>query len=175
MRLVIQIAGETYEIILDSVSTIVQAVSWVFKKLGVLFQKLIDFLGFLFSWDDILDTADSMVTMLNAGLDYGEQQLTQTETDVKNWLQNLKKTVKDQLPMLSKHDFKDTSLTRDDQLRSPQIGSTEQEHQESVEGGVGCNWASYQLQYGGSFTNGTMKSSSTKSNVHSLLQPFSLY
>ena len=173
MHLVIKIAEDTYEIILDSISTIVQAVSWVFKKLGVLLQKLIDFLGFLFSWDDILDTTDSMVTMLNAGLDYGEQILTQSETDVKNWLQSLKKTIKAQLPGLANYDFGGTGLTGKEQQEAPRIQAAEQDHEESLKGGVACNWASYQLQYGGATSNATLKDSPIKSKAQPFLQPTS--
>lgn len=167
VHLVIKIANETYEIILDSISTIVQAVSWVFKKLGVLLQKLIGFLGFLFSWDDILDTTDSMVTMLNAGLDYGDHILTQTDTDVKTWLQSLKKTIKAQLPVLTNYDFEGKGLAGKNRQKTPRIKAAEQEHEESVKAGVGCNWASYQLQYGGATSNATLKDSPTQSKVSS--------
>ena len=173
MHLVIKIAEDTFEIILDAISTIVQAVSWVFKKLGVLLQELIDFLGFLFSWDDILDTTDSMVTMLNAGLDYGEQILIQSETDVKNWLQSLKKTIKAQLPVLNKYNFGGTGLTNKDQQKAPRIQAAEQDHEESLKGGVACNWASYQLQYGGAASNASLKDSPIKSKAPPLLQPTS--
>ena len=165
MRLVIKIGGEIFDIILDSISTVVNAVSWVFKKLGVLFDKLIDFLGFLFSWDDILDTTDSMVTMLNAGLDYGDQVLTQSDADVKKWLWDLKATILAQLPVLSGYDFKGTTLNGRDREEKLRIEAAEPKHEESIEGGVASNWASYQLQYGGALSNATLKDSPMKSKT----------
>ena len=142
----------------------------MFKKLGALIQKLIDFLGFLFSWNETMDTTDSLATMLNAALNYGEKKVTKTETDVKKWLGDLKKLTKDQLSKLSQHDFKSTDSNERDQRKAPRIQAAEQERQDSVEGGVGCNWASYQLQYGGAATNATLRDSSTKSKVYKIPQ-----
>jgi hypothetical protein len=39
-------------------------------KLG--WEKLVELAGFLFSWQDILDTKDTIKELLNAGLDYAE-------------------------------------------------------------------------------------------------------
>ena len=145
----------------------------MFKKLGVLIQKLIDYLGFLFSWDDILDTTDSMATILDAGLDYGEHILTQTETDVKSWLQTLKKTIKSRLPVLAQHDFPRAGVAGVHQQKTLPIQAADNGDNESVTEGVGCNWASYQLQHGGAMNIAALKKPPTKSKFHPILQPMS--
>lgn len=114
-----------------------------------------------------------MVTMLDAGLGYGEHLLTQTETDVKDWVQNLKKTIKTQLPVLAQHDFTPAGLAGNDQQKSLQMQATDNGGTNSVAEGVGCNWASYQLRYGGAMNIAALKKSSTKSKFHAFLQPIS--
>ena len=109
-----------------------------------------------------MDTIDSMVTMLDAGLGYGEHLLTRTETDIKNWVQNLKKTIKTQLPVLAQRDFSHPALAGNDQQKSLQMQATNDGDNNSVAEGVGCNWASYQLRYGGAINIAALKDSSTK-------------
>jgi hypothetical protein len=45
-------------------------VSQVWEKLKLGWEKLCDFVGFVFSWDDILATKMSIKNMINAGFDF---------------------------------------------------------------------------------------------------------
>ena len=160
----IKIAEDVYDIILDSIATVVKAVSWVLSKVGVLLDKLIDFLGFLFNWDDVLDTTDSLTALLNAGLDYGERLLEQTEPNVKNWLENLKKMIKSQVTVIAAYGFGDVGADTKSQQKK-QIRRSEQDSEAAVKGGVAYNWPSYQLTYGGAASSGTVNDSLSKSKL----------
>ncbi|KAI8663940.1 hypothetical protein NCS55_00900600 [Fusarium keratoplasticum] len=74
LSLVIEIAGTVYKFILDGVE-VGKAMSWVFEKITVGVQRLIDFVGFIFQWGDILDTSDSIVASINAGLGYAQDKV----------------------------------------------------------------------------------------------------
>lgn len=71
----IEIAGTVYKFILDGVE-VGKAMSWVFEKITVGVQRLIDFVGFIFQWGDILDTSDSIVASINAGLGYAQDKVS---------------------------------------------------------------------------------------------------
>lgn len=53
---------------------------WNKIKLGI--DKLIEFAGWLFDWEDILATKDSIKSLLNAGLEFGNQKLVTAEQKV---------------------------------------------------------------------------------------------
>lgn len=87
---VCDIGGKIVNFVLDCVEKVTEAASWVcvtdktlhnspipfantcyqiWEKLKVGWDKLCKFAGFLFSWNDILETKDTIVGFLNAGLD----------------------------------------------------------------------------------------------------------
>ncbi|KAL7948582.1 hypothetical protein V8C42DRAFT_363071 [Trichoderma barbatum] len=156
-KFIVKIGNEVYAFILDTVSIIVKAVVWVFKKLGVLMQELIDFLGFLFNWDDILATADSITAGFNAALDYGQQLLNTTEFTIDTWLEDLRTTIKAQLPTLQNHNYGGISnAPRSLKEKAPfemAAAATTNDYDKDVKSDVAYNWATYYFTYGGGTTN----------------------
>ncbi|KAM6529570.1 hypothetical protein FALCPG4_007700 [Fusarium falciforme] len=67
--------------------------SWVFEKINVGMQKLIDFVGLIFQWEDVLDTSDSIVAFINAGLEYVQDQVSGLRAKEQQFMQTLKKTL----------------------------------------------------------------------------------
>ena len=59
------IAGEVYDVLLDCVAAVVNAVEFVLNKIEVFFEDLIKWLGFLFQWGDILRTHDVLKNVFN--------------------------------------------------------------------------------------------------------------
>ncbi|KAI1823536.1 hypothetical protein F4861DRAFT_549638 [Xylaria intraflava] len=53
-----EIAGKVYRAVLDTVEAIVGALEWIFDVIKTAVEKLIDFVKFLFAWDDITRTKD---------------------------------------------------------------------------------------------------------------------
>lgn len=85
-------------------------------------DKIIDFLGFVFSWDDTLETSDSIVAYVNAGSDYGQEQLALLDQTAQKWVKQLKDSMEDDtrhdapmVPISSETDYysKDTSPRRE--------------------------------------------------------------
>ena len=48
----------------------------------VAWEKLKEYVGFLFAWDDILNTKDTVKTIINGFLTYGEAGVGQLENKV---------------------------------------------------------------------------------------------
>ncbi|WAO91584.1 Hypothetical protein NCS54_00906000 [Fusarium falciforme] len=67
-----------------------KAMSWVFEKINVGVQKLIDFVGVIFQWGDVLDTSDSIVAFINAGLEYAQDQVSGLRAKEQQFMQTLK-------------------------------------------------------------------------------------
>ena len=46
---------------------------WAKIKLG--WEKLTEFIGFIFSWDDMMETKDTIIGLLNGGIDFAEHKV----------------------------------------------------------------------------------------------------
>jgi hypothetical protein len=53
---VVQVGEQVISFVIRTLSDILSALTWLFQEIGVLIDTLISWLGFLFNWDDILDT-----------------------------------------------------------------------------------------------------------------------
>ncbi|KAB8204916.1 hypothetical protein BDV34DRAFT_225936 [Aspergillus parasiticus] len=105
-KFVVKIGEEIFEIALTTITSIVKGIVWVFKKVGAFIKDVIEFLGFLFGWGDILDTTDSIVAGFNAVLDH----------------EDLRDTLKEQLPIL--HDTDYTAVLKNQELAELLSGSS---------------------------------------------------
>ena len=61
----------------------------MFNKLQVGWKDLKDYLGFLFGWDDIVNTKETIKLILNGFLSFGEADVGQLETNVNRSVQTL--------------------------------------------------------------------------------------
>ncbi|KAF2835860.1 hypothetical protein M501DRAFT_1007694 [Patellaria atrata CBS 101060] len=75
---VMRIAGEVFEFILDCVEKVGEALTWVWNKIKVGIETLIEYLGFLFDWGDILDTKDQVSALITAGCDLAATKVGST-------------------------------------------------------------------------------------------------
>ncbi|RFU77335.1 hypothetical protein TARUN_4887 [Trichoderma arundinaceum] len=170
---IIKIGDEVYSFILETVSVIVKAVTWVFKKLGTLIKDLIDFFGFLFEWDDILATADSIATGFNAALDYGQQLLDKTEFTVDSWLEELRTTIKAQLPTLQNYSYNGTSKAPQRlkaEVPAKEVLATNATDPDSdVKSGVAYNWSTYYFTYGGGTTNAVLHDDGSSDSAEDII------
>ena len=149
------IGDQILRLALKSISAIVKGITWIFKKPGALLKDIVDFLGFLFNYDDILHTHDSLVACFNVALDYGQGKLTTAEIDIKSWMNNLRTTIKSQLPALKAHDYTGMHAVASGGIGRPatQLSATNQRDDDDVKTGVAYHWATYQFTYGGGTTN----------------------
>ena len=66
--------NQIYEFITNTIDKFFDYVEIVFKKIGVSFQKLFEWLGFLFDWEDILRSKKAVKYLVNRQLSYFKSQ-----------------------------------------------------------------------------------------------------
>ncbi|KDQ53519.1 hypothetical protein JAAARDRAFT_209881 [Jaapia argillacea MUCL 33604] len=137
LQFVVEWAGKIYNFVCDTVTAIGKALSWVFAKIKVALNKLIDFLGFLFAWDDILQFSDSIVTYVNVSFAYGESQIDAFDEKAKTFIDDLRATLKGRV--------QPASVSANTTTKDPDATSD----QDNLKQGVGYNWPAYQLNHGG--------------------------
>lgn len=140
LALIVTLAGETYRFVINSLETAKKAISLVLASVGVGIKKLIDFAGFIFSWSDILQTADSFVAYFDAGLGFGEDRLASLNENVQEWIADLRTTCKRALGQIP-----DVDLDAVSRMETSPDGVVAQD----IRYGVPFNWSSYQLSHGG--------------------------
>ena len=99
---VIEIAGEIFQFVIKSVEAILSVMMWLFEKIGVFLGDLIEWLGFLFNWDDILRTKDVLKTMINCSLNDAKEQVTQFQGDIQNYFNDIRRDFIENKPEIPK-------------------------------------------------------------------------
>ncbi|GIK05330.1 hypothetical protein Aspvir_009437 [Aspergillus viridinutans] len=145
VSLIIELGGKVFNFLLDSPEAIGKAISWVFQKITVGLQKLIDFLGFLFNWRDILNTADSIVSVMDSALDYSQGQVDGLKAQEQQIIENLGDAVKKRI---SPVETPTGTELKDSKETLPMA---------AIKESVGYNWTSYQVAYAGVGTSGSIK------------------
>ncbi|KAF7615700.1 hypothetical protein F9C07_2285063 [Aspergillus flavus] len=153
-KFIVKIGEEIFEIALTTITSIVKGIVWVFKKVGAFIKDVIEFLGFLFGWGDILDTTDSIVAGLNAALDHGKSVLESQHDTVHGWLEDLRETLKEQLPIL--HDTDYTAVLKNQELAKLLSGSSKLSDDDETKQSVVYNWSAYNFTYGGGTTSAVL-------------------
>ncbi|GMG13227.1 unnamed protein product [Aspergillus oryzae] len=153
-KFIVKIGEEIFEIALTTITSIVKGIVWVFKKVGAFIKDVIEFLGFLFGWGDILDTTDSIVAGLNAALDHGKSVLESQHDTVHGWLEDLRETLKEQLPIL--HDTDYTAVLKNQELAKLLSGSSKLSDDDETKQSVVYNWSADNFTYGGGTTSAVL-------------------
>ncbi|KAL4984975.1 hypothetical protein BDW68DRAFT_193269 [Aspergillus falconensis] len=158
-RFVVKIGEEIWEITLDTITSIVKGIVWVFKKIGAFIQDIVEFLGYLFEWDDILDTTDSIAAGFNAALDYGEEKLASLDVDANKWLDEVKSNIISNLSALQENLYENSP---DGKKTPAPRGGTKPPNRDAgtltdnLSATVSYNWSTYNFTYGGGLTNAVL-------------------
>ncbi|GJJ76408.1 hypothetical protein EMPS_08767 [Entomortierella parvispora] len=139
---VISVAGNEFRFLLDSVTHVLKAASWVLNQVVTGIDKIIQWVGFLFGWDDILSTHDSFVNVVNNLFDLAPSAFSEMEASVDGWFGQLK----DNLQLL---DTKNSSLTSTYDPMSASKIKADTGPINAAFNTSGSNWSSYQLEHGG--------------------------
>ena len=149
-KFIVKIGEDIFEIALNTITSIIKGIVWVFNKIGAFIKDIIDVLGFLFGWGDILDTTDSIVAGFNATLDHGKTMLDSAEGTVHGWLETIRGTLKEQLPMLQKNEYKKDMENKE---LGKVLSRSKQSDGDEVKDSVAYNWSAYNFTYGGGTSN----------------------
>ncbi|KAJ5047936.1 hypothetical protein NUH16_006433 [Penicillium rubens] len=69
LRFVCKIGNKVFKLVLDTVEKVMHAMSWVWKKLKTVIKDLINILGHIFNWKEIISTKNSISALLTSSID----------------------------------------------------------------------------------------------------------
>ncbi|TXC08244.1 hypothetical protein FocTR4_00004234 [Fusarium oxysporum f. sp. cubense] len=138
---VCRIAGEVKKLVLDCVEKICEVATWIWEKVKVGWQKLVDFIGFMFNWGDILATKNTISSTITAGLGYAATKMDHIQTKVDGFFTALENTV----------DQFGSSIKLDKQLGGKNL-SCDQKVSDALSS-TSTTWTSERLRNGGASTS----------------------
>lgn len=142
----IEIGEQAYKFVIDAIETSFRVIHWVLKKtLNLDLEKFLQWVGFIFDWDDIKRVHKILVNMANQAINYGKYKIGEIEGTVNDFFEQLKGSAKQLAPiaggaqsvMAQKNDY--------EAQQSAQTADWLQQIQASPAG----NWGQYQLLHSG--------------------------
>ncbi|KAI0413451.1 hypothetical protein F5X98DRAFT_390762 [Xylaria grammica] len=88
-----EIAGKVYRAVLDTVEAIVGALEWIFNVIKTAIEQLVEFVKFLFAWDDITRTKDVLYNVSKLFLKDQVNGLGEVKTLFDNEVVEVEKTL----------------------------------------------------------------------------------
>ncbi len=95
VHFIVRTAEGIIDFVIDTVEKIGEFVEAVVEKVVKTIKQFIEFLQFLFNWDDILKTQRYLVGAINAGFDYVKEQAEAAKAPVSAFVNDLQDTVED--------------------------------------------------------------------------------
>lgn len=105
VRFVVTLGEKIFQAVLHAAEQVYALVHWVLQEtLGVDLNDLVDYFGFLFSWQDIVVTHDVLVNLVNQTIARGTQAMGQVAGAIDGFFEDLKKRVRALAPVTSAGD-----------------------------------------------------------------------
>lgn len=120
---------------LDCAEKVGRAASWVFEKIQIGWEKLCDFVGFLFNWGDIIDTKNTLSGLLTSNLAFVQGKVEAKRAEVRETFKSVRKTVAGAVYP------KKIKASADDNGKNPKA--------KSATSGSAFNMTSYHMKNGG--------------------------
>ncbi|KAF9948492.1 hypothetical protein BGZ70_002200, partial [Mortierella alpina] len=139
---VIKTAEKTFSFVLDCVTHVLKAVGWVLKQVVKDMDKIIQWVGFLFHWDDILAVHSDFVQVVNDILSCAPAAFEVVKENVEAWFGHLKQSIQSLDPE-SKH-----ITQRYDATSAAALGANTGPINKATQS-PGANWSFYQVEHGG--------------------------
>lgn len=145
LRFVVKLAGEVFHFALKAVTEVLTIVNWVLKRvLDVNIDKLIDWVGFIFDWDDVKRMRDVVQNLTRQMMVFLEGGAEGAAMQIEARIEAIKQVVTRKLGPLAQGDqdaktFADDKVAEEDQAQryTPALASP------------GGSWSNYQLLHGG--------------------------
>ncbi|MBI5931940.1 MAG: hypothetical protein HY862_21710 [Chloroflexi bacterium] len=92
---VIQVTIDGFNYLLDTVAKIATFVEAVVERVVKSIKQFIEYLRFLFNWDDILDTQKHLARIINGAFDSAEALVESAKDSVTNFVDDLQESIED--------------------------------------------------------------------------------
>ena len=117
---IIDIGGQIVRFVLDTAKKVADFVTAVVEKVVEEIQKFIEFLQFIFDWDDILATKEFLVTTINSAFDSAEQLVASAKPQVSAFVDDLQEDIADGIDSLIRSLGVDPAADDDDGFELPE-------------------------------------------------------
>ncbi|KAG8992393.1 hypothetical protein FRB94_011625 [Tulasnella sp. JGI-2019a] len=139
-KFIVHIAGEVWQFVLDSAAAVSKAAVWLLEKVKAGIKSVVNFVKFIFNWEDIKTTANSISTMVNSFLDFGIEGVGRYKQKVDDWMDGMEKSLGKALDLDLPGGLGDKKVTPDEAAN----GETKTKDTTSPE----VNTGNYHLQQG---------------------------
>jgi hypothetical protein len=147
---VVKIGQQAFKFVVECLGQAANIFNWLLKKtLGLDLKDMMDWLGFLFAWEDILRTHKVMTNVARQTLKYGESQIDYLKKEIHRSFDELIKMAENIKPVAGERggaNLKRESSSQNINAKLPENGKRTLEFITKSPGG---NFGSYQLLYGG--------------------------
>lgn len=90
---ILDIGGKIYSFVIDCADKLVGCIQAVFNYIKVGIEKIVDFLKFMFDWDDVLKTKDVSKKLFNLGLDKLGESANGIKDTVQDFIDEITKNI----------------------------------------------------------------------------------
>jgi hypothetical protein len=98
LRVLVQVGETVYRWVIDTIEQVGKVLSFIFKKILVLGEKLIRWLSFIFSWTDIKETSESILHIFTDALEEGPVLIDSLKHKSAEFFESLKSEVSHSRP-----------------------------------------------------------------------------
>lgn len=150
LKFLVQLGEELLSFVVTAISDALAVLDWICEELlGISLEKILQWLGFLFSWGDILDTRDAIVSLCNGTLGGLAASLRAAKVDINSWFNTLIAQISTAADSPAVKAYGSTNLAdAGSQVPEPTRSDT-LAAQASFFSSPGGSFASYQLAHGG--------------------------
>lgn len=143
--LAITVADGVLKFVLTTVEYCFKAISWVLTNvLHIDLSALVKWLGFIFGWEDILDTQTIVAAGLNKAFDLTQQMIPQWVNQADAWLTSLETQIETSLTKALPQNIANTSTSSSGLNTAANSNSSTNGARSSP----GANWLNYNLKHG---------------------------
>jgi hypothetical protein len=147
LKFIINVAGKVFHFVLKVVMEVLKVINWVLEHtLGISIEKFIEWLGFLFDWDDVKKMHKVIVNVANQTLSFAQAEAVVLEDKVSNFFEHLKEKVQALGPLPEGDQDVKSSHTQFIGQQGASSGAPSMLHS------PGGNYANYQTLHGGVMT-----------------------
>ncbi|EJU00471.1 hypothetical protein DACRYDRAFT_109190 [Dacryopinax primogenitus] len=139
---VVTIAGKVWDFILDTAAKVAKACSLLLQKIGAAWDTLVQWLGYIFDWQDILQTKDAIKSMVNGLLTFGENYLNKEAQQLGTYFENIQTQISQSFTIAPT-----ASATPSSQNLGGDPSATTAN--KSAQTSAPANYGNYQLDHGG--------------------------
>lgn len=138
-RFVVKIGNAILDFIVETAKAVVAFAEKVFEKIKVFFKNLYEFLAFLFNWDDILETKNTLKAYTLNMVDSFKNNIAVLQDYVDKVLQDIQNNVRDQLEYDKIQDARSTAKSAGNDSRNEWVNSKKSYVAQSQSSGGGLS------------------------------------